>query len=59
LGVGYLRTRYRYYEARRDENNEWHLFKQYPGNYTWMGPVKAKISLVWHPLLKKRDKNGK
>lgn len=54
LGVGYLKTRYRHYNAIQDENKEWHLIKQYPGNYTWIGPVRAKISLVWYPHFKKK-----
>lgn len=58
LGVGYLKTNYDYYEAKQDVWNNWHLIKQYPGSYTWIGPTKAKISLVWYPHFKSRKKGG-
>ncbi len=44
LGVGYLKTDYRYYEGK--ENNEF-LVWQYDGSYTWIGPTKLEVSLVW------------
>lgn len=44
LGLGYLNTEYRYYEGM--QNNEY-LVWQYDGRYTWIGPTKAKVSLVW------------
>ncbi len=44
LGVGYLNTEYRYYEGM--QNNEY-LVWQHDGKYTWFGPTKAKVSLVW------------
>ncbi len=44
LGFGYLNTAYRYYEGM--QNNEY-LVWQYDGRYTWIGPTKAKVSLVW------------
>lgn len=44
LGFGYLKTNYRYYEGV--ENNTF-LVWQHNGNYTWVGPTKAKVSLVW------------
>ncbi len=44
LGVGYLNTEYRYYEGKQD--NEY-LVWQHDGKYTWIGPTKAKVSLVW------------
>ncbi len=52
LGVGYLKTDYRYYEAQYDIDDRWHPIKNKNGNYTWFGPTKAKVSLVW--LLNKR-----
>lgn len=54
LGVGYFKTHYRHYNAIQDDNKEWHLVKQYPGNYSWVGSVKAKIALVWYPHFKKK-----
>lgn len=47
LGVGYLKTEYRKYEAMKDLYGDWRLLKQLNGNYTWIGPTRAKISLVW------------
>lgn len=47
LGVGYLKTHYREYEPKMGEDNEWHLIRKKSGNYTWFGPTRAKISLVW------------
>ncbi len=44
LGLGYLNTDYRYYEGM--ESNEF-LVWQHNGTYTWLGPTKAKVSLVW------------
>ncbi len=49
LGIGYLDTKYRYYEGMQD--NEY-LVWQHDGKYTWIGPTKAKVSLVW--LINKR-----
>lgn len=44
LGVGVLRTSYRHYRAQEDYRT---LLWQKDGTYTWFGPTKAKISLVW------------
>ena len=54
LGLGYLKTNYDYYKAQQDTEQNWHLIKQYSGNYTWIGPTKAKISLIWYPHIKKK-----
>lgn len=54
LGIGMLRTDYRYYHAR--DNYEMLLW-QNNGRYTWLGPTKAKISLVW--MLNRRAKTEK
>ena len=47
LGLGYMDTKYREYVPVRDPGGEWHLIKQRNGNFSWIGPVSAKISLVW------------
>jgi hypothetical protein len=47
LGLGYLNVKYREYQARIGMDNQWHLIRQKTGNYTFVGPVSAKISLVW------------
>ena len=44
IGVGMLRTNYRHYHAR---DNHRTLLWQENGEYTWLGPTKLKISLVW------------
>lgn len=44
IGIGVLRTDYRHYHAR---DNYQTLLWQENGKYTWFGPTKAKISLVW------------
>lgn len=53
IGVGLLRTDYRHYHVR---NNNQTLLWQENGKYTWFGPTKAKISLVW--LLNRKVKKG-
>lgn len=53
IGIGVLRTDYRHYHAR---DNYQTLLWQENGKYTWFGPTKAKISLVW--LLNRKAKKG-
>lgn len=53
VGIGLLRTGYRHYHAR---DNYQVLLWQNDGNYTWLGPTKIKISLVW--TLNRRIKKG-
>lgn len=43
-GAGYFTTGYRYYEGRLSNK---YLVWQYDGRYAWLGPTKAKVSLVW------------
>ena len=44
IGIGLLRTDYRHYRTEQDyEVLRW----LENGNYTWFGPTKVKISLVW------------
>ena len=47
LGVGYLNTNYREYVPIFGVDDEWHLIRQRSGNYTWVGPTRVKVSLVW------------
>lgn len=54
IGIGLLRTDYRHYHAR---DNYQTLLWQENGKYTWFGPTKAKISLVW--LLNRKAKTTK
>lgn len=53
IGIGLLRTDYRHYHAR---DNYRTLLWQENGKYTWFGPTKVKISLVW--LLNRKVKKG-
>ena len=53
MGVGLMHTRYRHY---RMHNNYRTLLWQENGNYTWLGPAKAKVSLVWL-LTRRKHKN--
>lgn len=39
-----LRTNYRHYHTR---DNHRTLLWQENGEYTWLGPTKLKVSLVW------------
>ncbi len=43
IGLGYLKTEYRYYEGKEDNK---FLVWQYDGNYSWIGPTKLEVSLV-------------
>ncbi|MFR9523946.1 MAG: DUF3575 domain-containing protein [Rikenellaceae bacterium] len=47
VAVGYLSTDYRYYHAEFCNNSVWHAVEQYSGRYRWVGPTRAKVSLVW------------
>lgn len=59
LGVGVLRTKYRHYHAEFcEKHDDWHLIRQNSGQYTWVGPTRAKISLVWYPHFKLKKKGG-
>lgn len=44
LGVGYLQTQYRRYAMKEDYSI---LAWQYDGKFSWLGPTKAEITLVW------------
>ncbi len=54
LGIGYLQTDYRYYEEHWGIDNTWHTIRQNSGTYSWFGPTRARISLVWLLTTKKR-----
>ncbi len=47
FGLGYLRSKYREYEARIGLDDAWHLIYQRGGTYKFVGPLSAKISLVY------------
>ena len=50
-----LRTDYRHYHAR---NNYQTLQWQENGRYTWFGPTKAKVSLIWLLARKQKTQEG-
>ena len=61
FSTGYLHTNYRYYNAIwSDIDHRYHLIRQSNGSTSWFGPLKAKVSLVWYPLFRKRvrEKGG-
>ncbi len=47
VGIGYLNTRYREYSSVWGVDDEWHLVLRQSGNYSWVGPTRLKVSLVW------------
>lgn len=55
IGIGLLRTDYRHYHAR---NNYQTLQWQENGRYTWFGPTKAKVSLIWLLARKQKRQEG-
>ncbi len=60
VGVGYLQTEYRHYHAKQSVvDDSWHLVRQNDGIQTWIGPTKAKLSLVWYPHFKRKKKGGR
>ncbi len=55
LGVGYFSAPYRHYLGVEDHTI---LALQYYGKYSWFGPTKAKVSLVWLIHSKDRVRKG-
>ena len=47
LGVGYIGSQYREYVPKKCIDGDWHLIRQKSGNFNWVGPTQAKVSLVW------------
>lgn len=47
LSLGYLRTKYRKYTAYWGEDSRWHPIRTSSGYYSWTGPTRARVSLVW------------
>lgn len=48
LGLGYLTNKYReYVPLQCGIDGQWHLIKQGNGTSNWIGPTRAKVSLVW------------
>lgn len=58
LGLGYMVSKYRHYSAVRGADERWHLMRRSSGTYYWLGPTRAKVSLVWIPDFRRREKGG-
>lgn len=57
MSAGFLHTGYRYYEAIWSQlDARYHLLRQHDATTSWLGPLKAKVSLVWYPFFRKRLK---
>lgn len=56
IGVGILSTDYRTYRAHFCEDAVWYPIREKRGRYTWIGPTRAKVSLVW--MINEKDKKG-
>lgn len=56
LGIGYLKTDYRHYNAEFYGTDDWRAILTEKGTYSWFGPTKAKISLVW--VLNKKSRRA-
>ncbi len=58
LGIGYMGTDYRKYASKKGEDDQWHLMRRSRGHREWIGPTRAKISLVWMIHHGQRQKGG-
>ncbi|MFR9620895.1 MAG: DUF3575 domain-containing protein [Rikenellaceae bacterium] len=47
LAIGYLETNYDKYNEHWGIDNTWHTIRQESGKYSWFGPTRARVSLVW------------
>lgn len=47
LGLGYMQTDYDKYKEHEGIDGQWHTLRQEVGKQHWLGPTKAKVSLVW------------
>ncbi len=47
LGLGYLQTDYVHYHEHLGIDDEWHTIRQNSVSYSWIGPTRARVSLVW------------
>ncbi|MFI3296730.1 MAG: DUF3575 domain-containing protein [bacterium] len=47
LGFGYLQTNYDKYEEHLGIDGQWHTIRTAMGKFSWFGPTKAEVSLVW------------
>lgn len=47
LGVGYIQSDYKHYKSHYGVDDTWHPMIEESGTFKWIGPTKAKVSLVW------------
>lgn len=47
LSLGFMRTEYRKYTSYWGTDNRWHPIRTSTGFYNWIGPTRARVSLVW------------
>ncbi len=58
LGFGYMGTDYREYVPKMGGDDQWHLMLRSRGHRDWIGPTRAKVSLVWMIHHGQRQKGG-
>lgn len=58
IGIGCMGTDYREYVPEMGADNEWHLMRRDNGHRNWIGPTRAKVSLVWMINHGQRRKEG-
>ena len=56
LGLGYFRSHYTKYESYYFPDKIWHPKCKHKGVYSWTGPIRAEISLVW--MINYKSKKG-
>lgn len=56
LGIGYIGSQYREYAPKKCLDGHWHLIRQKSGDFNWIGPTQAKVSLVW--MINHNSKKG-
>ena len=54
LGVGYISSNYNKYNSCFNVNNKWNAIPEEHGTSFYVGPTKAKVSLVW--MLNRKNK---
>ncbi len=58
LGVGYAQCDYKEYTAEYDGTQwGWDAYHDYTKKFTWFGPTRAKVSLVW--MIGSRERRGR
>jgi outer membrane protein OmpA-like peptidoglycan-associated protein len=58
LGVGYMNSDYTRYIPQKDSNGDWHLMRRKEAKRDYLGPTRAKVSLVWMLNRSSKKKGG-